>query len=409
MSAIKVHSYPANPRVAKAQIAAEYAKSEVTVPEGFQMGSTNKSADFLAKFPFGKVPAAETADGPLFESNAIAYYVAVKAGVLLGANAYEQAQVIQWLSVADNEVLPPISAWYYPLMGYAPMNEQAIKKAKEDCKKVLAVLDKALASKTFLVGERVSLADIVLSCTLLNLFTKLMEEKDREPFVHVLRWFQTCVNQPAFKRVLGNVSLCSVTMAPQAKPTPAAKPAVAAAAPAAAAASTNVDEDDEDAPKPKQKNPLDLLPPTKFNLEEWKRFYSNNDTRPTAIDWFWQNYDPEGYSIWRVDYKYNDELTLIFMTCNLVNGLFQRMDHLRKYSFGSMIIFGEDRKNEIHGMFIFRGKELPPQMEDVADFDSYTWTRVDIADPKMKELFNDYLAWDGDLEGKAFNQGKIFK
>ena len=30
---------------------------------------------------------------------------------------------------------------------------------------------------------------------------------------------------------------------------------------------------------PKGKNPLDLLPPSKFVLDAWKRFYSNNDTR----------------------------------------------------------------------------------------------------------------------------------
>ncbi|CAG8557345.1 3841_t:CDS:1, partial [Gigaspora rosea] len=54
-----------------------------------------------------------------------------------------------------------------------------------------------------------------------------------------------------------------------------------------------------------------LLPPSKLNLDEWKRFYSNHNKRPDAINWFWDHYDSEGYSIWRVDYKYNDELTKI--------------------------------------------------------------------------------------------------
>lgn len=402
---VKIHSYPGNPRSQKAQIAAEYAGASVELSSNFQFGVTNKTPEFLANFPFGKVPAAETADGPLFESNAIAYYVALKHGkeVLLGKNEYEHAQVVQWMAVADNEVQPAVAAWYYPLMGYAPMNEAAIKKGKEDVKKVLATLDKALAPKTFLVGESVSLADIVLACTLYNLFAKLLEPKDREAYVNVLRWFVTCVNQRAFKKVLGETALCTKTMEPQSA-SPAAKPAAPVVAAAAAA-----QEEEEEAPKPKEKNPLDLLPPTKFNLEEWKRFYSNNDTRPTAIDWFWQNYDAEGYSMWRVDYKYNDELSLIFMTCNLVSGLFQRMDHVRKYAFGSMIIFGEDRKNEIHGYFIFRGKEMPAVMLDVADYESYEWTKVDTNDAKVRELFNDYIAWDGNLEGKTFNQGKIFK
>lgn len=405
---IKLHSYPGNPRTQKAQIAAEYAGQSLDFDSSFQMGVTNKSADFLATFPFGKVPAAETADGPLFESNAIAYYVALKNKCLLGSSAIEQAQVVQWMAVADNEVQPVVAAWYYPLMGYAPMNEQVIKKAKEDIKKVLTVLDKALAPKTFLVGESVTLADIVLACTLSTLFVKLMEPKDREPFVNVMRWFITCVNQKNFKKVMGETVLCVKTVEPQAaKPTSA--PVPAAASLATAASHVQNDDDEEAAPKPKEKNPLDLLPPTKFNLEEWKRFYSNNDTRPTAIDWFWQNYDAEGYSMWKVDYKYNDELTLVFMTCNLVNGLFQRMDHMRKYAFGSMLIFGEDRKNEISGFFIIRGKEMPFDMTEVPDYDSYEWRKVDTNDPKVRELYNDYIAWDGELGGKTLAEGKIFK
>jgi elongation factor 1-gamma len=39
------------------------------------MGVTNKSPEFLAKFPFGKIPAFESADGfRLFEGDAIARY-----------------------------------------------------------------------------------------------------------------------------------------------------------------------------------------------------------------------------------------------------------------------------------------------------------------------------------------------
>ena len=44
-------------------------------------------------------------------------------------------------------------------------------------------------------------------------------------------------------------------------------------------------EPEEEAPKPKPKNPLDLLPPSKMILDEWKRLYSNTKTnfREVAI------------------------------------------------------------------------------------------------------------------------------
>lgn len=52
-------------------------------------------------------------------------------------------------------------------------------------------------------------------------------------------------------------------------------------------------EEDEDlVPKeePKAKHPLDSLPKSTFNLEDWKRAYSNKDTKGPggAIEWFYQ-------------------------------------------------------------------------------------------------------------------------
>jgi len=74
-----------------------------------------------------------------------------------------------------------------------------------------------------------------------------------------------------------------------------------------------VEEEEEPAVEaPKAKHPLEALPKPTLPLDEWKRQYSNNDT-PDALKWFWENYNPEEYSLWKVDYKYNDELTQVFM------------------------------------------------------------------------------------------------
>jgi elongation factor 1-gamma len=155
-----------------------------------------------------------------------------------------------------------------------------------------------------LVTEYVTLADIVMTMYLLHLFKMVLEPAFVKPYGHVVRWFTTCVNQPEFKSVLGEVVLCETMMvakketkkeaaapkAPKEKKEKAPEPAgedleaIAAAEQAA----------------PKEKNPLDLLAPTTMVLDEWKRTYSNNDTRPTALNWLWANYDPTGYSMWKV-------------------------------------------------------------------------------------------------------------
>lgn len=55
-------------------------------------------------------------------------------------------------------------------------------------------------------------------------------------------------------------------------------------------------------------------------MDNWKRVYSNEDTATKAIPWFWENFDPEHYSIWYGEYKYPTELAKVFMSCNLITG-----------------------------------------------------------------------------------------
>ena len=86
--------------------------------------------------------------------------------------------------------------------------------------------------------------------------------------------------------------------------------------------------------------------------------YSNNDTIEVAIPYFWENFDKENCSIWFCEYKYPDELRKIFMTCNLVGGMLQRIEGLKKYGFGSLCIFGEDNNNSISGVWVFQGQNL---------------------------------------------------
>lgn len=81
-------------------------------------------------------------------------------------------------------------------------------KAKEAVRSVLSTLDNHLKTRTFLVGERLSLADIVLASDLVLLYQNVLDAKFRGQFVNTLRWFTTCVNQPEFKKVLGEFKFC---------------------------------------------------------------------------------------------------------------------------------------------------------------------------------------------------------
>merc|ERR1712029_1098489 len=120
----------------------------------------------------------------------------------------------------------------------------------------------------------------------------------------------------------------------------------------------------------------------------------------------------KNFSIWRCDYKYNDELTMVFMSCNLMGGMFQRLEKLRKNAFASMALIGENNNSTISGIWVWKGHELAFELSEdwKIDYSSYEWKKLDADAPETKEMVNQYLCWVGkDAQGRAFNQGKIFK
>lgn len=69
------------------------------------------------------------------------------------------------------------------------------------------------------------------------------------------------------------------------------------------------------AAEPKRKNPFASMPKSSFDLDDFKRFYSNED-ESKSIPYFWEKFDPENYSIWLGEYKYNNELTKVCGQCS---------------------------------------------------------------------------------------------
>lgn len=120
----------------------------------------------------------------------------------------------------------------------------------------------------------------------------------RPKYPNLIRHLETIVNQPKLKEIYGDINYCekAAQFTPPAKEKKEPK---AAAAPApkekkAEKKPMKEDDDDEEEPlvpaEPKVKNPLDDLPKSTFNLEDWKRAYSNKETRGAggAVEWFYQ-------------------------------------------------------------------------------------------------------------------------
>jgi elongation factor 1-gamma len=333
-----------------------------------------------------------------------------------------------FVNFADGEILPAACNWVFPTLGFLQFNKGNTERAKEDIKKALGYLDGVLKTKTFLVGERVTLADISVACNLLLLYKNVLDPQFRAPYRNVNRWFTTIVNQPQAKAVLGEVQLCEKMAQFDAKKfaelsgkkdkkkdeKKEAKKESKKESKKAQPKAAQEDEDEEDdvprAPKEK-KDPFADLPPPSMDMDAFKRCYSNEDTLTKALPHFWEKFDKENYSIWFSEYLYPEELKMIFMSCNLIGGMFQRLDNMRKHAFASVLIFGEDNKSTISGVWFWRGQNLIFERStnwDI-DYESYKWTKLDPDAPETKKLVEEYFCCEGDFDGKTMAQYKIYK
>lgn len=414
---LKVIAHEANPQLWKVQITAKYANVTVDTT----LGQNPSSKEVAAKSPMGKVPILETPNGSIFESNSIVRHIArLSKGNLYGSNEIEASMIDNYLDLANDMELP-IAVWIFPILGHIANKPKATTQAQADIKKSIEYLNTQLSTRTFLVGERVTIADIVVAMTLYHLFQKVYDNNARKSCQNVVRWFTTVVNQPHVKSVVGDFTLCQKTEVAPATFTPkkdekqeAKKEAPKKKEEAPKKKEEDAEEDDEavEDDTPKKPNPLDFLPKSSMVFDEWKRVYSNaKDIKQQAMPWLWQNFDQAGYSMWICDYKYNNECEKLFMTCNLIGGWIQRLDKLRKYGFGSICIFGNEPNLEVSGAWIFRGPDIPQEMKETDDCEHYVWKKVDPNDAATKELIGDYFAWEGTFGGtnKEVNQGKIFK
>jgi len=392
------------------------------LPEGYVHFETNKTPEFTSKFPHGKIPAWDGKDGfKLFEGVPIARYVATLApnSGLLGHNKEDAALVDQWIHLTESEVDVNTTQINYLLHGILTPYSKPIHNAfLERQTRALASLEKHISTRTFFVGERITLADIYIATMVQRACAINLDTAARATLPNLIRHMETIINQPQL--VKANVYAPTVVLekapvyvAPKKEKEP--KPAPAPAAPKAEKKpKPKADDDDDDdlvPEEPKAKNPLDDLPKSTFNLEDWKRAYSNKDTRGKdgSLEWFYEHFDKEGFSIWRVDFKFPTELTQVFMSSNQIGGFFNRLEASRKYLFGSVGVLGAANDSLISGALILRGQEAEPVVNVAPDWESYSFSRLDLSKEAEKAFFEAALAWDLEIDGKKWVDGKNFK
>jgi elongation factor 1-beta len=193
-------------RSPKILIAAAYSKVEIKVVEV----ERDPKKGYPVDGPLKKTPVLETEHGVLFESNAIARFVARTNGNpanLFGKNSVEAAQVESWISLASSAIEDPLLSWIWSHQGKIENQPEIEKNASNDISNVLAALDSHLQGKTYLVGDQITLADIIVASSLLDGYRTVLDGKIQKAFKNTLQWFKNVVSQGPVTAVLGDVIL----------------------------------------------------------------------------------------------------------------------------------------------------------------------------------------------------------
>jgi glutathione S-transferase len=158
-----------NPRVVRvfmAERGIELPRVEVDIRAG-----ENRQPPYLAKNPIGQCPALELDDGTIIsETTAICEYLdeITPGPSLIGSTPKERAETRMWVRRVDLNILEPMANGFRYSDGLRMFQNRihCIPAAGEDLKQIaqeqLTALDGLMAGKSFICGDRLTLADILL-------------------------------------------------------------------------------------------------------------------------------------------------------------------------------------------------------------------------------------------------------
>lgn len=163
-----------NPRVVR-MFAAERGASlgeKITVD---LRGGENRQPAYMAKNPFGQMPALELDDGSVIaEITALCEYLdeTTPGASLIGSNAQERAECRMWTRRVDLNVVEPLAGGFRYAEGLKLFQNRirCLPEAAEGLKAIaqdnLKKIDALLAGRDYLCGNRLTMADILLFCFL---------------------------------------------------------------------------------------------------------------------------------------------------------------------------------------------------------------------------------------------------
>jgi GSH-dependent disulfide-bond oxidoreductase len=184
---------------------AEYDAWLIEVRKGDQFGS-----GFVELNPNSKIPALidYSADKPVrvFESGAILLHLAEKFGRFLPTGASARGDCLSWLFWQVGST-PYVGGGFAHFYKYAPAKiEYAIDRYTMETKRQMDVLNRRLAGRDFILGDRISIADFAIfpwyGAYALGWYSDVRQFLGISEYPNLVRWAESVASRPAVQRGL---------------------------------------------------------------------------------------------------------------------------------------------------------------------------------------------------------------
>ena len=197
-----VAPYAPNPRRVSMFVAEKGITDLEIVSLDLQQGE-HRSETFRAKSPLLQVPALELDDGRcLTESRAICSYFEglYPEPNLMGQDPFERAFIEMWDRRMELLFSMPLMMWVRhgsPVLAAVERNQNAEVAGYNQrlAMRMARWLDRELAERAFIAGERFTIADITAACGMD--FAKMMQWRPGEELAHLRRWRLAIAERPA--------------------------------------------------------------------------------------------------------------------------------------------------------------------------------------------------------------------
>ena len=170
------------------------------------------SPAFLSLNPNNKIPAILDPNGPadkplaLFESGAILLYLAEKTGQFMPKDAAGRYETIQWLMFQMGGVGPMFGqlGFFHKFAGKDYEDKRPRDRYVAESKRLLGVLNQRLATRTWMMGDAYTIADMAIFPWVRTVtdFYMAGELVGIQDFPHVTRALAAFVARPAVARGL---------------------------------------------------------------------------------------------------------------------------------------------------------------------------------------------------------------